>query len=502
MPFSDISKRISALFAFVDQFSAGENAMRSHFDQVVGDLVVSVNELAAYLETTAASGADQRYLGRVIAVPTERLDASPLEEGDFYVANHADAGRVGLIYVYSGSAFVVCSDFATIGTWFKDTLSQAANAAAGRVALGLGTAATQNSTAFAAASVATDVALAIKLLASGIAKDMTGNDWNNAHLAGPGTTMVAANAAATNAPVALNASGVYVAYDANNGFLIAAAHGSETLYYRIRAADAWGNWHRMPQRDTVISSLSINTTLSDTPGADLIRIGASVTDLPSGVAEGDTLLSSVYSANEAGQLIMTRAKRIYLRGRTGGVTSSWQELRQEIVLDEKTAAASATLDFVTGWDENRFRYYDFEIENLKTTNDASNIWLYVSPDGVAFDLAASDYSSSGFGRDTGSNNHDHNDATASLLRMHPLNFLGNAATEFGISGKFRLFNAGSNTAYCRAVGQITVDRDTGASLSYHFAGRRNALQKTLGLRFAVVGGNSIASGRVRMIGVP
>lgn len=256
MPFNDGTKRIAALYAFVDQFIAGDNAMRSSFDQVFGDLVNSVNELAEYLEASATAGTDQRYMGRLVAVPTTRLDSAPLEEGDFYVAAHADAGRVGLVYVYNGSTFVVSSDFTTIGSWFKDTLSAAASQAAGRTALGLGTAATQNTTAFAAASVETDVAMALKLLASGIAKSMTSNDWNNAHLAGPGTTMVQANAAATNAPVALNAAGLYVAYDANNGFLIAAAHGSATIYYRMRVADAWGAWQSLASAQS-LSSLAL-----------------------------------------------------------------------------------------------------------------------------------------------------------------------------------------------------------------------------------------------------
>ena len=192
MPFNG-SNRIEALFAFVDQYVAGDPAMRSGFDQVVGDLVASINELATYLESLSAAGTDQRYLGRVVVVPTQRVDTTALQAGDFYVAGHADAGRVGLAYVYNGSAFAVASDFSSIGSWFRDTLSTAASAAAARTSLELGSAATQNSSAFAAASVATDVALAIRLLADGIAKSMTSNDWNNAHLAGPGTTMVQAN---------------------------------------------------------------------------------------------------------------------------------------------------------------------------------------------------------------------------------------------------------------------------------------------------------------------
>lgn len=497
MPFNDGTKRIAALYAFVDQFIAGDSAMRSSFDQVFGDMVNSVNELAAYLEASAAAGADQRYMGRLVAVPTTRLDAAPLEEGDFYVAAHADAGRVGLVYVYNGSTFVVSSDFTTIGSWFRDTLSAAASQAAGRVALGLGTAATQNTTAFAAASVETDVALALKLMASGIAKSMTSNDWNNAHLAGPGTTMVQANAAATNAPVALNAAGLYVAYDANNGFLIAAAHGSATIYYRMRVGDAWGSWHRLPQRDTVISSLSINATLSDTPGADLIRIGPSVTDLPSGAAEGDVLLSSVYDANSARQLILTSGRKLLSRSRIAGVTGPWEDLApQEKLLAKKTASASASLIF-TEVDHAKYRNYEFVLRDVLPGTDSRDLQLEVSNDGGATWSPATyiQYLQGGAAGGAGLAIVDNVIAPVWTLTVHNVS---NAVNAHGVNGNITIYGAG---AAKRTRHRTSITYDTPGSGWVFGSGSTNDQVIHNAFRWTFSSGSTIASGEIEMWGI-
>jgi hypothetical protein len=243
MPFIDATKRLQALYAFVDQFAAGDNALRSSFDQVIGDLVSSTNQLAAYLESIVLSGADPRILGPKATTPTTRNDASPLQAGDFYISTNAAAGRVGLMYRFDGSVFRVVSDFGTVSA-LGTSLVGASNPAAARGLLELGSAAQQPSTAFAAASVAADVALALKLAdANGLAETLT--DWNAAHLTGPGTAFVQANAAALNGPEAINLSGVYVAYDINNGFLIASDHQNGRVYLRLRVSETWGTWRRI-----------------------------------------------------------------------------------------------------------------------------------------------------------------------------------------------------------------------------------------------------------------
>ncbi len=446
MPFNG-SNRIEALFAFVDQYVAGDPALRSGFDQVVGDLVTSVNALATYLEGLTATGIDQRYLGRVVDVPTQRSDTTALQAGDFYVSGHVDAGRVGLAYVYDGAEFVVASDFGSIGSWFKDTLSAAASASAARSALELGSAATQNSTAFAAASVATDVALAIKLLTDGIAKSLTSNDWNNAHLAGPGTTMVQANAAASNAPVAANASGIYIAYDANNGFLVAAAHGTETIYYRMRIASSWGTWHRAPKRDAVLSGLSVNTTLSDTPGADLLRIGSGVTDLPSGSVEGDLLVSSVYDASNASQWILSKTGAMFLRGRSGGATGAWRSINQRVLLATKVAAASAQIDF-TEFNNSIYEDYEWDLVGIIPGTNATQLRMLFSTNGGAvYDNAAANYYQSGQYMEDATGPANDGASLAHICLSNNARTVGNAGGRLGVRGRVRMRNAGVASLY-------------------------------------------------------
>ncbi len=240
MPFNEASKRLQALFAFVDEFEPGDAATRTQFDLFMGDMVASINSLAAYLETLLTTSTDQRFIGLRATVPNQRADATPLQAGDFYISTAAPAGRVGVMYRYTGSTFAVVSDFPSIGDFFRTTLAQAADPAAARGALELGSAALQAESFFAPASAATAAALAIKLLENGLAKTLT--DWNDAHTTGPGTTFLAATAAAGNAPAAVNLSAVYVAYDANNGFLIAASHNPAQLYFRVRSAGTWGTW--------------------------------------------------------------------------------------------------------------------------------------------------------------------------------------------------------------------------------------------------------------------
>lgn len=324
MPFNDTTKRVEALWAFVDEFIAGDEAKRADFDQYLGDMIASINALAAYLETPTTLSTDQRFLGRTATVPTLRLNGDPIEVGDFYIATGA-SGRENIPYVWNGAAFEVMSDFATLGAFFKDTLAAAADAATARGALGLGTASVQNAGAFAPASVADEVALALKLASDGLAKTLT--DWDNAHTVGPGSCFVQGNAAAANAPSAVNLSGVYVAYDANNGFAWVSSHVQWIIYYRPRASGVWGPWIRQPARNMEINGYSINLALTDAfPGAELYRIGSGVTNLPSGAAQGDLLLNSITDANNGLQAILTRTGKIFMRDRTAGVNGGWRNV--------------------------------------------------------------------------------------------------------------------------------------------------------------------------------
>ena len=266
MPFNGTSKLVEALFAFVDQYQPGDNALRSGFDQFLQDLIGAINEQAAYTQSLTGANPDARYLGRIDAVPTTRDDLSPLQEGDWYVSGNAAAGRVNLGYIYDGANFLVMSDFSSVGATGVAMMA-AATQAAGRGVLGLGTAATQNSTAFADASVATTIGLALKLAdTSGLALPVSGADWDNAHSTHPGTCFLQGSAATANAPAAVNLSGMYVAYDANNGFILLTDHTNGAMYMRRRIATVWGTWRE---------SVTVNQPLAR---GDLLRQGVSLVE--------------------------------------------------------------------------------------------------------------------------------------------------------------------------------------------------------------------------------
>jgi hypothetical protein len=461
MPFNG-SNRIEALFAFVDQYVAGDPAMRSGFDQVFGDVVTSVNAAIAYLEGLTATGTDQRYLGRVVAVPTERNDTTPLEAGDFYVAGHVDAGRVGLTYVYNGSAFVVASDFTSIGSFFKDTLSAAGTPAVARSALELGSAATQNATAFAAASVATDVALAIKLLADGIAKSMTSNDWDNAHLAGPGTTMVQANAAALNAPVALNAAGIYVAYDASNGFVLAVAHSTGQVYYRMRVAATWGTW-----REIATANLT--------------------------AAEGDIL----YRAASAWARLAKGTARQILMMKADASALEYVSVSAPILLATKTASGSASLIF-TETDATKFRDYKFRLRGVKPATSGV-LQLEVSANGGA-SWSPSNYQNLIETNVAGGVAVELDQVIAALWSMTgTTTSVSNAANAHGVFGDVMIYEAGATRRTRFNIEHLGYDAPNVTTVVG--SGTTNDPVAHNAFRWTYSSGN-IASGEIEMFGVP
>lgn len=247
MPFDPLTKRLTGLWNFVDQFQAGDDATRSSFDAAFGDLRTGINAMAAYLEglLNVADLTDQRYLGRRATPPTVRANLDVLQIGDFY--NTSDpVGRTNLIYIWDGAAFVPATDFAAITTFFR-SLSVVDTPAAMRGILELGSAAQQNVDAFASSGAVGGIATALQLASDGLAKPLI--NWNDAHITGPGCGFFAGDAAAINAPVALNTVGIYAAYSASSGLLIAGTPSDGKVYYRSRTASVWGAWTASPQFD-------------------------------------------------------------------------------------------------------------------------------------------------------------------------------------------------------------------------------------------------------------
>ena len=124
-----------------------------------------------------------------------------------------------------------------------------------------------------------------------------------------------------------NTVAVYLAYDINSGLLIGCTPTTKALYWRVRSAGVWdAGWTLFGQRNLLLAGASVDSVLNPIePGVDFQRIGASVSGLPAGVGEGDLLLSHGYDSNDAAQLILTRSRRIFLRGQVAGVLSPWDE---------------------------------------------------------------------------------------------------------------------------------------------------------------------------------
>lgn len=136
MPFTAGSPpTYTRLFAFVDQFLAGETADRADFDTFLADLEDSLNAAFAHFASVQASTTDSRYLGRKnpASPPTTRNDASPLVDGDFFASSSATEP---IFYVRSGSSWVRAADIPAASTFFK-TLVTAADAATLRTLMGL-----------------------------------------------------------------------------------------------------------------------------------------------------------------------------------------------------------------------------------------------------------------------------------------------------------------------------------------------------------------------------
>jgi hypothetical protein len=77
MPFDDDTKRFSRVWAFADQFDAGEEAMRANFDVALADLATGLNDSIAYLEDLVDDAgprsnpsAQQHFSSRSIAQTT------------------------------------------------------------------------------------------------------------------------------------------------------------------------------------------------------------------------------------------------------------------------------------------------------------------------------------------------------------------------------------------------------------------------------------------------
>jgi hypothetical protein len=168
------------------------------------------------------------------------------------------------------------------------------------------------------------------------------------------------------------------------------------------------------------------------------------------------------------------------------------------LLEQHTAAASATLDFTTGitatYDE-----YLFEMVNvLNATNSAIPQLRMSTNGGVSYDAAANyqDYFHSR-SLATFSGNGSVADTKIQMNNNGHVNTFN-----YGIGGQFRLFSPLSATQH-KAVNGAFVACDGGASgwiSDCQFSGRYMSVTPVNALRFMFSAGN-ITSGTIRMYGV-
>lgn len=286
MPFNNTTKRFDRIWRFVDQFLASENATRTAFDQTLDDVRVSVNDAITYLEgrddDIAVSATDLRYIGAFSVTPVTRVGGAPLVLGDFYFDTDDEE-----FLIYNGTSFVSTTGL-TVATRAFLALVDSDDDAAVRTLFGLGTAATQNSTAFATAAQGTKADAAVPA-PGGVAVNVT--DWQGVHAIGSGPYEGAAGA--TNAPIAAACAGVYVKRNSTSGVLIVTDTASGRVFRSVFAASAIGAWKELPALAVGGLSAFIETLLNDID-ADAARATLSAHPLAnqgSGPGKFQTLLS-------------------------------------------------------------------------------------------------------------------------------------------------------------------------------------------------------------------
>lgn len=168
------------------------------------------------------------------------------------------------------------------------------------------------------------------------------------------------------------------------------------------------------------------------------------------------------------------------------------------LLATKTASASATLDF-TEFNNGTYRWYEFELDNVKPATDIVDFYMRTSTNaGSTYQSGASDYAHGQTGTSavavaTGASTGD------VAIRLNTVVQIGNAATEYGVSGSLTLMGAPS-AVNCTVMGHITYWNTASALVQLALAGARLAAQDTDAVRFLFSSGN-LASGTIRMYGI-
>ncbi len=226
-------------------------------------------------------------------------------------------------------------------------------------------------------------------------------------------------------------------------------------------------------------------------------LGSTLTSLESlSLVAGDVLYAT--AADTLTRLPKGTAGQV-LKMNSGATAPEWASGGDRVLLATKTASASATLDF-TEFDNAVYRRYEFELENVKPATDNVSFYFRTSTNaGSTYDAGASDYAHGQSGTSASS-------ATtgaslgASAILLNTAVTIGNAASEYGLSGELVLTGAPSAAVFTELRGMVTYWNTAGAMVQLELGGARLSAADVDAVRFLFSSGN-IASGTIRMFGI-
>lgn len=457
MPFNGTSKRIERLWAFVDQFAAGDDATRADFDASHNDINDSVNDAIAYLEGLVSGLVDPRYVGLSATPPTTRADASALQDDDLYISS--DAADLGVIYVRSGGAWIRATDYTAPSAFFK-TLLGSADAATMRGLLGLGSASQSDASAFATTAQGTKADEAIPA-PSGLSKLVT--DWSTvllSNIAGLYRTSIGA----TDAPNTTDAFvGAFLKRSGTDGAMIAGSPSSGRFFVSTILSSLKGKWFEL-------SRLHLDkVTDLDNQGVGLMAgfFDQDATGAPTGLGSytGNFLHVGTTSSGVASRMqiaVIPTLSTTFMRSHNGTSWGSWVVLTTrntvgEEFLGEVVASANAVIDF-TGLNHALYESYRIVLQNVVPATDGVDLNMRLSTDGGSSFLSAN-YQWAGT-NNTSSASQSASGAAAWELNVNSV--VGNDAG-IGVSGEVLLFSPG-DAATRTAARWNTALGDTSAAI--------------------------------------
>lgn len=146
-------------------------------------------------------------------------------------------------------------------------------------------------------------------------------DWNSIHALGTGVYQ--ANSSAANAPVAVGMQGIYLKYDANNGYLIATVITSSALksvWTRRYLGGAWQEWTIIAGGSKQVTNWNSIVTpghyWADNTAANLPAIADTYHAVVTGSTSGELFAIAIRRSNN----------NIYFRRRASSVWGSWTEI--------------------------------------------------------------------------------------------------------------------------------------------------------------------------------